>query len=434
MKRLVFVVIGLFVLAGVVTGTRAALAQLNPPGANIPTTTVKRGQVDTSVHATGELRATKSEVLSAPASGAQLRILTLKATGTEVKKGDLVVEFDPSDQEYQVEEQKSILREAQLEIEKLQAENAAQKAQDDVDLLTARFDVRKGELDVQGNELLSTIDARKRELTLEEARRRLAQLEEDVQSRAKSSEAALAVALEKKNKAQLTIDQAQRLLDQMHLKAGMDGIVAVRENRETNFFFWGMTFNEYREGDTVSSGNLVAEVLDLSQIEFSAKVSETERGRLAQGQPAVVTIDALGGTPIKAHTSLIGGISQTGRFFGMSQGPTRQFDVTFKLDDVPAALRPGLSAQVTIEGDPLKNVLYVPRQALFDKSGKPTVFIKAGAGFEPKEVKVVARTASAVVLDQVSEGAEIALADPTRRAGAEAPSQAGPPTRMVGTR
>ncbi len=37
MKRLVFVAIGLFVLAGVVTGTRAALAQLQPQGAGVPT-------------------------------------------------------------------------------------------------------------------------------------------------------------------------------------------------------------------------------------------------------------------------------------------------------------------------------------------------------------------------------------------------------------
>ena len=434
MKRLVFVAIGLFVLAGVVTGTRAALAQLQPQGAGVPTTTVKRGRVDTSVHAMGELKATQSETLSAPASGTQLRLLTLRQTGAQVKKGDVVVEFDPSDQEYQVEEQRSVLREAQLEIAKLQAENAAQKAQDDVDLLTARFDVRKAELDVQGNELLSSIDARKRELTLDEARRRLAQLEEDVTSRAKSSEAAMAVAAEKRNKAQITIDQAQRLLDQMQLRATMDGIVAVRENRETNFFFWGMTFNEYREGDTVSSGSLVAEVLDLSGIEFTAKVSETERARLAEGQSAMVAIDAYGGAPIKAQTSLIGGISQTGRFFGQGQGPTRQFDVTFKLDEVPPALRPGLSAQVTIEGDPLKDVLYVPRQALFDKSGKPTVYLKAGAGFEPKEVKVVARTASAVVLDKITEGAEIALADPTRRTGGESARQAGPPTSMVGAR
>ncbi len=101
---------------------------------------------------------------------------------------------------------------------------------------------------------------------------------------------------------------------------------------------------------------------------------------------------------------------------------------------MPPALRPGLSAQVTIEGDPLKNVLYVPRQALFDKSGKPTVYLKAGDGFEPKEVKVVARTASAVVLDKITEGARSRW--PIRH-GAPAASrarQAGPPTSMVGAR
>ena len=56
------------------------------------------------------------------------------------------------------------------------------------------------------------------------------------------------------------------------------------------------------------------------------------------------------------------------RFFGRSQGPMRLFDVSFKLDEVPTALRPGLTAQVTIAGEPLKNVLYVPRQAIFDQA------------------------------------------------------------------
>ena len=47
---------------------------------------------------------------------------------------------------------------------------------------------------------------------------------------------------------------------------------------------------------------------------------------------------------------------------------------------------------------------------------------------------MVARTASAVVLDKITEGAEIALADPTDDAGGDAARQAGPPTRMVGAR
>jgi HlyD family secretion protein len=433
MKRLLFWTAGIVLVAGGVVGTRAALSNLQPRGPLVPTAEVRRGQVDTSVQVTGELRATKSELLSAPASGTQLRLLQLVQTGTPVKKGDLIVAFDPSDQEYLVEEQKSMLLEANLEIEKLQADNAAQKAQDDVDLLTARFDLRKAELDVQANEILTPIQARKNELTLEEAKRRLAQLQDDVASRTKSNEAALAVAEEKRNKAKITIDQAQRLLDQMELRASMDGVVAVRENRETNFFFWGMAFAEYRQGDTVSPGRLVAEVLDMSQIELSAKVPESERARIQKGQPAVVKLDSIGAEKLNAHATLVGSIGAN-RMFGPSQGPIRQFDVTFKLDTVPSSLRPGLTAQVTIAGEPMKNVLYIPRQALFDREGKTTVYLKAGERFEPKEVKVVARTASAVVVDQIAEGSLVALADPTDK-GAGAPgAPSAAPTRMLGTR
>jgi HlyD family secretion protein len=432
MKRLVVLALGAGVMAALVLGGRAALAQLETSGTEIPTAIVKRGQVDTSVHATGEIKTTKSELLSAPPAGAQLRILKLKMTGTPVKAGEVVVEFDPSEQEYLLEEQRSILKEAELEIEKMRAEAAAQTAQDQVDLLTARFDLRKAQLDVQGNELLSAIEARKRELTLEEAHRRLAQLDEDVKSRAKSSEASMAVALEKRNKARITMDQAQKLIDQMTLSATMDGIVAVRENRETNFFFWGMTFNDYREGDTVSSGAAVAEVLSLNQLEFSAKIPEADRSRISNGQQARVRLEALGGQSLEARVTHIGGINAGMPFFrGGNTGPTRQFDVTFSLVNVPAHLRPGLTARVDVAGQPLKDVLYVPRQAVFDKNGKTTLFVKNGGQFDQKDVKVIARTTNAVVIDKLTEGTEVALADPTRKATEQRAGGAGAPTRMV---
>jgi multidrug resistance efflux pump len=353
-----------------------------------------------------------------------------------VKAGEVVLEFDPADQEFQLEEQRSQVREAELEIKKLEAEAAAQAAQDEVDLLTARFDVRKAELDVQGNELLGAIEARKRELTLEEAKRRLAQLEEDVQSRSTSSKASLAVALEKQSKARTATEYAQKLIDQMTLRASMDGLVAVRENRDSTFFWFpGMSFNEYREGDTVSSGSLVAEVLGPQQLELSARISETERARIAIGQKATVRMESVAGQPLTAKVSNVGGISGARVFFRNDQSPTRMFDATFALDQVPPTLRPGLTAELTIAGDPMKNVLFVPRQAVFDRNGKPTVFVKDGSGFVPRDVKVVARTASAVVVDQVAEGTEIALMDPTRKPGDNGPApQAGAPTRMVGAR
>ncbi len=424
MKRFAAWFGGVLVLVGVAAGARAALEQLQAREDAVPTTMVRRGRVDTSVQATGELKATSSELLSAPAAGGQLRILSLKATGAAVAPGDTVVEFDTSDQEFQLEEQRSVLREAELEADKLDAERAVQAAQDEVDLLTARFDLRKAELDVRGNELIAAIEARKRELNLEEARRRLAQLHEDVGSRAKSSEAALAVAREKANKARLAIAQAQALLDQMRLVATVEGVVAVRENREGNFFFWGMTFSEYRQGDTVSSGRPVAEVLSLGRVELSAKIPESDLPLVAVGQRADVSLDGVSGGILPARVSHVGGIG-TGAFFERRAGPKRQVDATFTLDTVPQALRPGQSARITIIGEPLQNVLYVPRQAVFDRNGKPVVFARQGDRFEPRPITVVARTTSVVVVEEVPEGTEIALADPTRRAR-EGGAPAGP--------
>ena len=73
------------------------------------------------------------------------------------------------------------------------ADAAVQKAQDDVALLTAKFDVRRAELDVMGNEFIAAVTAQKNVLSLEEAQRRLAQLNEDVKSRAANNQASMAV-------------------------------------------------------------------------------------------------------------------------------------------------------------------------------------------------------------------------------------------------
>jgi len=60
----------------------------------------------------------------------------------------------------------------------MKADREVQIATDAVELLTARFDVRRAELDAQGNEFVSPIDAQKNVLSFEEAKRRLAQLEQ----------------------------------------------------------------------------------------------------------------------------------------------------------------------------------------------------------------------------------------------------------------
>jgi multidrug resistance efflux pump len=92
-------------------------------GEEIPTGLVKRGDLDMKVYVTGELRASHSEMLTAPAiGGGALQITRLLHTGTTVTEGDMVMDFDPSEQHYKLDQNRSELLQSEQEITKARAE------------------------------------------------------------------------------------------------------------------------------------------------------------------------------------------------------------------------------------------------------------------------------------------------------------------------
>ncbi len=153
-KRLGWSLAGVLGIALVIAAIAVAPMQgVQTDGNVIPTARVAQGDVPVVVHATGELRPLRAQALVAPSVGGPMQILSIAATGTPVKAGDVVVEFDQSEQQERLETAKSELAQAEQEIAKMRADAVVQGAQDDVTLLTARFDVRRGELDVQGSVL-----------------------------------------------------------------------------------------------------------------------------------------------------------------------------------------------------------------------------------------------------------------------------------------
>ena len=54
-------------------------------------------------------------------------------------------------------------------------------------------------------------------------------------------------------------------------------------------------------------------------------------------------------------------------------------------------MRPGMTARVVVEGETLKSVTHLPRQVLFEKEGKPVVYVREGTQFKPVQVKIVAQ-------------------------------------------
>jgi HlyD family secretion protein len=422
-RRLLLAAIVVVILAAI-GAVAVAVPRLPARGSTVPTARVAKSPLKLTVHALGDLRAGRTVTMVAPPVGGMLRIVTLVQTGTTVKAGAPVVEFDPADQQYALEQAKSELEEAEQGIVKMRADAAVQASQDEVALLTARFDVRRGELDITANEFIGAMEAQKNALSLEEARRRLAQLQEDVKSRTANNDASLAVALEKRNKAQLAMQRAQQVIDGLIIRAPFDGVVSLKENRDASggMIFWGMILPEYRAGDQIWPGRPVADVIESGRMEVRAKIDEADRPNLIADQPAVVEVDALPGEKFPAKIGQLSGLASKANFFD-SASPTRLFDVSLQFDHPDPRLKAGVSARVTLDGRELRDAIHVPRQAVFDKAGKNYVFVKVGERFEQRDVKVEQRTESRVVVSGLAEGTEIALVDPTART-----STAGSPT------
>ena len=408
------------VVVGIVAAVAAAAVAV--PGLparrdSVPTARVIKGPLKATVHATGELRAGRTVTMVTPPVGGMLRIVTLVQTGMPVKAGDVVVEFDPADQQYALEQAKSELDEAEQTIVKMRADAAVQGSQDEVALLTARFDVRRGELDTAANEFIGALEAQKNMLSLEEARRRLAQLLEDVKSHAATNQASLAVSLEKRNKAQLSMQRAQQVIDSLVMRAPFDGVISLKENRDASggMIFWGMVLPEYRAGDQIWPGRPVADVIESGRMEVRAKIDEGDRPNLVDGQTGVVEVDALPGEKFNARIGQLSGLANRASFFE-SASVTRLFDVTLQFENPDPRLKAGGSVRVTLAGKDMPDALHVPRQAVFDKNGKNFMFVRTGDRFEQRDVKVEQRTESRVVISGLNEGTEVALVDPTARA------------------
>lgn len=422
--------IAIVVLVAAAVGVRAALIEFKPVEQQVPTARVKRGTLEIKMYAVGELRATQTVSLMAPAvaGGGALQIVSMMKTGTRVKPGDIVVAFDPSEQEYKLEEARSEVAEAEQQIAKSKADAAVSAAQDKVALVKARYDVRLAQLDVSRNELLSSIDAQKNNLALDEAKRRLAQLEQDVKSRVVSNQAALAVLEEKRNKSQLTMQQAQQAIESLKVRTKIGGVVSIQDNMDAmgGIMFTGMVLPEYREGDVVRPGRVVAQVLETNDMEVQSKVAESDRANISPGEAVEVKIDAYPGLVLPGHVKSVAGVA-TSSFF--SADGTRKFDAAFRIDKPDPRLRSGQTARITVEGQQIKDALFLPRQALFDKDGRPVLYVHEGNNFVEREVKITHRTESQITIEGLKEGDEVALVDPnkvaTTTSGASQPGFGG---------
>jgi hypothetical protein len=327
-KILLRLVILLFVL-GAAWGAYMVVKQLPERQQQVPTAKVLRGDVVIRAYTRGEIRAVRSVTLTAPNLFGTVQVTRIAPLGAMAHEKDLIVEFDDSERRASLEETQLEVDQIDEQIKKAQADLAISDNQDQVELLKARYGVRRAELEVQRNELLAAIDAKKNLLNLEEAKRRLEQLQSDVKSRHEQAVAQIAVLREQRNKSVIDVNREQMRIAQTKLLSPMTGLVAIRQNRAQGFFFPGMQIPDIREGDTLQPGMPVADVLDLSEFEVVARVGELDRANLHESQDVSIELDAVPDKHFHGKIKSMSGSASANIFSG---DPGKKFDVVFSID------------------------------------------------------------------------------------------------------
>ena len=152
--------------AGFLLVAIGALALHRTAAPRVPTADVKRGEFVDYVQIRGEIKALHSVQLTAPSIAGDLQIVKLVPTGTMVKAGDVVVQFDASTLQRTLEQRQSELKSAEADIEHSRAENRLTQEQQATDVLQGRYDVDRAKLDTSQQEILSEIDGAKTRLKL----------------------------------------------------------------------------------------------------------------------------------------------------------------------------------------------------------------------------------------------------------------------------
>ena len=374
----------------------------------VPMARVTRGDVAFPISAKGSLQGGNSKMLIAPMTGSrELTITQLAKPGDLVKQGDLVVQFDTTEEAHKLREANADLAEAEQMVAQAGFESSAREEELETELIVARGELEQAEIECRRNPLLAAIVVQQNDLMLRDAQDRKNKLEKEYPQRKAAARASVNIQEAGLKKATVLAATAKRNIEMMTLNAPTGGYVNIEANTNGNFFFSGMIFPMLQLGDTVRAGMAVAQIPDFSTWEASVVVTEADRGLLAIGQPAQAKVVALPGRSLQAKVSNLGGTS----------GPPwqRRFECKLSVLDPVAALRPGMSVNVQILTDTMKNVIWVPTQAVFQSDGRTFVYVSEAGTFVAKDVKLLRRGESQVVIEGLKEGTLVALASPDQK-------------------
>lgn len=369
--------------------------------------TLTQSDYRVTIPAPGSLRAGSSAELRSGSAGTVAYLATL---GARVEAGEVVARLVTTDLERNLRDAELALERAERDLSAIRSDQADQRRSLDhrlADAQTAVSDARTA-LDeateqlgltqrlaavgsVSSRELSQAeLDQASAEARLSLAQRDLEDVHLDIAQRGRAEVRDLANAESALEQAQLGLVRAEEALADAELRAPFAGVVDALSSQV---------------GGYVSANAALLSLVDDRHMELVAYVDETEVGQLQLGQGASVTVLAAGGRPVPATLSSVAPSATMNQNIPV-------FEVVLTLQDPPAALRPGMTAEAEIVVREEPGTFTVPLGAVRPNPelGAPSLMVRDDeeAPLRAVAVQIVATAGgSAVVRGELPEGGQV---------------------------
>lgn len=160
-------------------------------------------------------------------------------------------------------------------------------------------------------------------------------------------------------------------------------------------------------GALVREQQVVLRLPDPEHMQVKAKINESRVTAVKSGMTANIRLDALGDRLFQGRVTRVSEYPEPGSWFSSQ---VKQYATLVDILDPPDTIRPGLTAEVTIDVEYRKDVLTVPVQSIYAHLDKFYCLVRRGPDWEPVQVELGASNDRlAVVQSGLEEGLTIAM-------------------------
>jgi HlyD family secretion protein len=335
--------------------------------------------------------------------------------GAHVHKGDVIAEFDRQYMLLRLDDYKASVFQSEASLKKQKAALEITRKAHEQSITSSKGDLEKARLDIKTVPVLSTIDAERAKLALDQADAKYKQLLNEVKFVNISQEADIKNAELDLAQAKLELKRAEANTDKMIVKAPIDGIVVMQNT------FRGAEFGQIQVGDQLWPGMFFMQVVNPSSMVVNATVNQVDCEKIRVGSKAKIHVDAYPDLALPGHVISIAAVTKPG---GPRASYVKEVPVRIKIDGMDSKVIPDLSVSAEVMLDTEQNAqAAVPLGAVFQEGNqrgnqlgnlaKTFVLVEQPSGWERREIELgVSNHVLAAVRKGLRPGEVVALDRP----------------------